>query len=155
MTWWAWMILGAVLFGAELFAIDAQFYLVFLGLSAAAVGILGWLGLAMPEWAEWLLFSVLALVSTVTFRKALYAKIRGNVPGFREGVAGESLVIANDLDAGESARASFRGTNWTVVNDGSERINSGERARITRSDGLTLYVTTAPDHPAQDQEARA
>ena len=39
MTWWAWMILGAVLFGAELFAIDAQFYLVFLGVSAAIVGL--------------------------------------------------------------------------------------------------------------------
>ena len=36
MTWWAWMILGAVLLGAELFAVDAQFYLVFLGVSAAA-----------------------------------------------------------------------------------------------------------------------
>ena len=37
MTWWAWLILGAVLFGAEILAIDAQFFLVFLGLSAALV----------------------------------------------------------------------------------------------------------------------
>ena len=35
MTWWGWMILGAVMLGAELFAVDAQFYLVFLGVSAA------------------------------------------------------------------------------------------------------------------------
>ena len=48
MTWWAWMILGAVLFGAELFAIDAQFYLVFLGLSAAIVGLMSLVGIAMP-----------------------------------------------------------------------------------------------------------
>ena len=39
MTWWGWMVLGAVLFGAELFAVDAQFFLVFLGLSAAIVGL--------------------------------------------------------------------------------------------------------------------
>ena len=39
MTWWSWMILGAVLLGAELFAVDAQFYLVFLGVSAAIVGL--------------------------------------------------------------------------------------------------------------------
>ena len=37
MTWWGWMILGAVLFGAELFAVDAQFYLVFLGLSVMRI----------------------------------------------------------------------------------------------------------------------
>ncbi|MBT8091090.1 MAG: hypothetical protein KJO01_12870 [Gammaproteobacteria bacterium] len=37
MTWWGWMILGAVLPGAELIAIDAQFYLLFLGISAALV----------------------------------------------------------------------------------------------------------------------
>ncbi len=38
MTWWAWMILGAVLFGAEL-AVDTQFFLIFLGVSAALVGL--------------------------------------------------------------------------------------------------------------------
>ena len=29
MMWWAWMVLGAVLLAVELFAVDAQFYLVF------------------------------------------------------------------------------------------------------------------------------
>ena len=57
MTWWAWMILGAFLFGAELLAIDAQFYLVFLGISAALVGVLDLLGIAMPEWVQWLVFA--------------------------------------------------------------------------------------------------
>lgn len=37
MTWWSWMILGAVILGAELFAIDAQFYLVFPGISVAII----------------------------------------------------------------------------------------------------------------------
>ena len=34
MTWWSWMVLGALLLGAELIAIDAQFYLIFLGVAA-------------------------------------------------------------------------------------------------------------------------
>jgi membrane protein implicated in regulation of membrane protease activity len=141
MTWWAWMILGALLFGAELFAIDAQFYLVFLGLSAAVVGLASLLGLAPPEWVQWLVFAALALTSMFTFRKALYEKIRGNVPGFHEGVAGEYVDITTDLAPGKSARASFRGTNWTVVNEGARPLRSGDRARISRSDGLTLYVS--------------
>jgi len=31
LSWWTWMIGGAILFGAELAFIDAQFYLVFAG----------------------------------------------------------------------------------------------------------------------------
>jgi hypothetical protein len=141
MTWWAWLILGAVLFGAEMIAVDAQFYLVFLGLSAALVGLAGVFGIAMPEWIQWLVFAALSLISMFTFRRSLYQKMRGDVPGFREGVAGESLVILQDLAPGSEARASFRGADWTVVNDGSTKIAGGARARILRSEGLTLYVS--------------
>ena len=143
MTWWAWMILGAVLFGAEMFAIDAQFYLVFLGLSAAVVGLLSLFGLGLAEWGEWLIFAAIALISMVTFRKSLYLKIHGHVPGFRSGVAGDFVEVPADLDPGQTARVSFRGSNWTVVNDGQERIAGGHRVRIVRSEGLTLYVSDA------------
>ena len=145
MTWWAWMILGAVLFGAELFAVDAQFYLVFLGLSAALVGLAGVAGIAMVEWVQWLVFAALSLISMFTFRKALYSKIRGNVPGFKEGLAGEYLELPEDLDPGQHGRASFRGSDWTVLNDGSTRISGGTRVRVTRSEGLTLHVSVDPD----------
>jgi hypothetical protein len=140
MTWWAWMILGALLFGAEMIAVDAQFYLVFLGLSAALVGLLSLVGLSMPEWVQWLVFAALSLISMFTFRKAVYEKIRGNVPGFREGVAGEFLQIPDDLAPGATVRTTFRGSNWTVVNEGSSPIVGGSRARIARSEGLTLFV---------------
>jgi membrane protein implicated in regulation of membrane protease activity len=128
------------LFGAELIAIDAQFYLVFLGISAAFVGVLSLLGIAMPEWVQWLVFAALALISMFTFRKTLYEKIRGNVVGFREGVAGEIVEIPEDLGAGKTVRTSFRGSTWTVVNEGSGPISRGERVRIVRTEGLTLYV---------------
>ena len=77
MTWWAWMILGAVLLAAELFAVDAQFYLVFLGVSAAVVGFASLLGLNPPEWVQWLAFAIISVAFFVTFRKTLYDKIRG------------------------------------------------------------------------------
>jgi len=141
MTWWAWMILGALLFGAELVAIDAQFYLVFLGISAAIVGLLGVAGVTMPEWAQWLVFAALSLLSMVTFRRSLYQKMRGNVPGFKEGVSGEYLVVTTDLESGSQSRASFRGSDWTVVNDGRHKITAGSRVKIIRNDGLTLYVS--------------
>jgi hypothetical protein len=145
MTWWTWLILGAVLFGAELFAIDAQFYLVFLGLSAALVGLAAIAGIAMPEWAQWLSFAALSLISMFTFRQSLYGKLRGNVPGFKAGVAGEYVVVAEDLNPGAQGRASLRGSDWTVVNDGSDRIPGGTRVRVMRSEGLTLHVSADPE----------
>ena len=150
MTWWAWMILGAVLFGAELVAIDAQFYLVFLGLSAAVVGLLSLFGLSIPEWGQWLVFAALALISMFTFRRALYEKIRGNVPGFRGGLAGNFIDLPADLAPGASTRAEFRGSSWTVVNEGDAPIAGGQRAAIMRSEGLTLYVGSAASPSTND-----
>lgn len=141
MTWWTWLILGAVLFGAEMIAIDAQFFLVFIGLSAALVGLLDLFGLSMPEWMQWLVFAALSLISMFTFRKKIYEKVRGNVPGFKDTLAGEYIVIPSELAAGAQGRANMRGADWTVVNDGSTVIEAGTRVQVIRNDGLTLHVS--------------
>jgi len=140
MTWWGWMILGAVLLGAELFAIDAQFYLVFFGVSAAIVGLAGMLGIASPEWVQWTAFAALSLISFFTFRKALYEKIRGGALGFRPSLSGASINITEDLSPGSEARTAYRGTDWTVRNSGEISIPAGSRAKVVKVDGLTLHV---------------
>jgi membrane protein implicated in regulation of membrane protease activity len=48
MPWWGWLILGVGLLGVEMFVVDAQFYLVFIGVAAALVGLLGLAGIAWP-----------------------------------------------------------------------------------------------------------
>ena len=78
MTWWGWLILGIGLLGVEMFVIDAQFYLVFIGASAVIVGLLGLAGIAMPEWMQWLIFAALALIAMLAFRRRVYEKIRGH-----------------------------------------------------------------------------
>ena len=140
MLWWHWMVLGAVVLGAELFAIDAQFYLVFLGVSAALVGLAGLLGISMPEWAQWTAFGVLSLLSFFTFRKSLYDKIRVGAVGFRGSISGDTVNIEVELAAGSESRTEFRGTKWTVRNTGPEAIAAGTRAKVVKVDGLTLHV---------------
>ena len=142
MTWWGWMILGAVILGAELFAIDAQFYLVFLGVSAALVGLAGMVGIAMPEWAQWTAFATLSLISFFTFRKSLYQKIRGGAVGFRAGLSGDTVDVDVELAPGDEARIEHRGSKWTARNTGSDTIAAGARAKVVKVDGLTLYVET-------------
>ena len=140
MLWWSWMLIGAILLGAELFAVDAQFYLVFLGISAAIVGMLSLFGVVMPTWMEWSVFAALSLISFFTFRKTLYEKIRGGAVGFRESLSGNVVNIPNDLAPGSDARIDFRGTKWTARNVGGETISGGSRARVVKAEGLTLHV---------------
>jgi hypothetical protein len=85
-------------------------------------------------------FGILSLVCMFTFRRQLYQKIRGNVEGFRESLSGESVTVAQDLAAGGETRMEYRGTQWTVRNVGAVPIAGGSRARVVKSDGLTLHI---------------
>jgi membrane protein implicated in regulation of membrane protease activity len=134
------MILGAVLLGAELFAGDAQFYLVFLGVAAAIVGLAGLFGIVTPEWVQWLAFAVLSLVFFLTFRRTLYLKIRGGGEEYRGSISGESISVTEDLAVGADTRTEYRGTKWTIRNVGDETISGGTRAKVVKVDGLTLHV---------------
>ena len=94
----------------------------FLGVSAALVGLADLVGISMPEWAQWTTFAVLSLVSFFTFRKSLYQKIRGGAVGFRETISGSTVNIKEELAAGGESRADFRGTKWTVRNSGPRQL---------------------------------
>jgi len=52
MPWWGWIVIGALLFSAELFAIDAAFYLIFLGAAALTVGLVGMIGLGFSVYGR-------------------------------------------------------------------------------------------------------
>jgi len=134
------MILGAFLLGAELFAVDAQFYLVFLGVSAGLVGLLGLFGVAIPEWGQWLAFTITSLVFFFSFRPMIYSKIRGSGENYPETMSGELISISDDLAPGAEARSQYRGTDWTVRNVSDDVISGGSRAEIIKIDGLTLHV---------------
>jgi hypothetical protein len=86
-------------------------------------------------------FASLSLISMFSFRRSLYEKIRGDVPGFKEGLEGEFIVVPSDLAAGAQGRASLRGADWTIVNGGTSAITAGSRVKVVRNEGLTLYVS--------------
>jgi membrane protein implicated in regulation of membrane protease activity len=87
MTWWGWAIAGAILLGAELFFVSAQFYLVFVGSAAILVGLVT-LVLPLAEWLQWALFALLAIASMVTFRSRIYQRFRGATPAPATGPQG-------------------------------------------------------------------
>jgi membrane protein implicated in regulation of membrane protease activity len=140
MQWWAWIAVGAILLGSELAFVDAQFYLVFVGASAFAVGMVQLAGLELAAWLQWLIFAVLAATSMFTFRRRVYERMRRGLPAMKGGPAGELVTLPLDLPPGESCRLEFRGCSWSAINGGKNVIAAGARARISRVDGLTLVV---------------
>lgn len=140
MTWWGWMVIGAVLLGAELILIDAQFYLLFIGVSAFLVGLAGLLGIAVPEWVQWLSFAGLCLFFFFTFRRTLYQKLRAGGAGFPESPAGSMVTIDEALEPGQDGKTLFRGSKWNVRNVGDVPIAAASRAKIVEVDGVMLHV---------------
>jgi membrane protein implicated in regulation of membrane protease activity len=141
MNWWAWAIAGAILLGAELGFIDAQFYLVFVGVSALIVGAVTLLVPTTPTWVEWALFAVLAILTVSTFRRIIYARLRRDAPSpVRHGPAGDVLTLPSRLAPGESCQVEYRGSHWTATNGSSEAVEAGSRVRITHVQGLALIV---------------
>ncbi|MFZ0006874.1 MAG: NfeD family protein [Steroidobacteraceae bacterium] len=139
MTWWAWVIAGAILLGAELTFVNAQFYLVFVGSAAILVGMAA-AAAPLAPWLQWALFAVLAVGSMVTFRSRIYRRFRPALPHIDIGPAGGLITLKDSLAAGESCRAEYGGAFWTVRNDSDTPIPSGGRARIARVQDLTLLV---------------
>ncbi len=140
MQWWAWIVVGAVLLGAELFFIDAQFYLVFVGAAALVVGTAALSVPGLAVWVQWVAFLGLAIVAMRTFRRRIYERVRRGLPAVKGGPAGDSVVVAAGLQPGETCRIEYRGTTWNAVNGGQREIAAGAHARIARVEGLTLVL---------------
>ena len=140
MPWWGWMILGALLLGSELLAVDAGFYLVFIGIAAALTGLVELTGIGLEPWVQWILFSIISVVLMVLFRKKLYALLRGSGVGYETGPAGEIVTVEKAMQPGETGRIAYRGTDWTIVNDSDQPFEQGQRVQISRVDGLTLKL---------------
>jgi membrane protein implicated in regulation of membrane protease activity len=140
MQWWAWITIGAILLGVELAFIDAQFYLLFIGISGMLVGLLKATGLLGGEWLEWAAFTVISLTLVLGFRKPIYGMLKRKLPESKIGPAGDVLICPSELPPGASCRLEYRGSSWSVLNNGSLSIPAGAKARIDRVDGLTLVV---------------
>jgi membrane protein implicated in regulation of membrane protease activity len=141
MSWWAWLILGFALMAAEI--VSMGLVLLFLGVSAVIVGALSWAGLSGPAWMEWLLFSILSLVSVGFFRKPLLRKLRLNEKRDIDTMVGEQARAIEDIPANGQGKVELRGSVWTARNLGGTPILSGQPCRVDRVDGITLFVGAA------------
>jgi membrane protein implicated in regulation of membrane protease activity len=139
MAWWIWVLGGLVLLVAEV-TTPGGFFAVFFGAGAILVGALKGLGWEGPAWAEWLVFTVLSLVSLGLFRKPLmrHFNLSGGKPVDR--LEGETAVVVEDVAPGGVGKAEMRGASWTARTTGDRALAKGCRCRVERVEGLTLWL---------------
>ena len=142
MVWWYWILLGLALPALELL-VPSGFYLLFLGLAALCVGALVGLGLAQTSWLQWVLFSALSVVSLLFFRGPFLARIKSKERAqyLVDSMVGEIALPLDDLPPGGTGKAELHGTAWTACNSGETVLTKGQRSRVLRVDGLTLWIT--------------
>ncbi|THJ09391.1 MAG: NfeD family protein [Nitrospira sp. CG24C] len=142
MIWWYWMLLGLVLLGIEMVT-PGGFYILFFGLAALIVGSLAGLEIAQAEWLQWLLFSGLAILSLLIFRGPLLASLKKrdkDLPAV-DTLAGESAIPREDLAVSGTGKAELRGTTWTAHNAGATPLTKGQRCKVERIEGLTIWIS--------------
>lgn len=144
MPWWGWLVIGIFLMGAELFAVDAAFYLIFIGFSAVVTGLLALAVPSLGETGQWLFFAVMAVASMVVFREKLYRKLRGGAAGFGDASIGATVSVPDDVDPGATVRVDHRGTRWTARNVGEVRVGKGSQAFIHETKGSELLIAATP-----------
>lgn len=140
MVWWLWMLLGLALLVVEA-ATQGGLFALFFGLSALVVGILTAVGLGGPLWAQWALFTAVAVLCLVVLRGPLKARL--NLDGVHKPVdqlTNEEALALEDIPAGGAGKAELRGASWNARNATGTAIAKGARCRVERVDGLTLWV---------------
>ena len=145
MLWWAWLLVGFLLVAAELLT-PGGFYLLFFGLGGIAVGLLGLVGVVMPAWGQWLMFSALSISATLIFRRPLLDRLQVRMPEQRgEELQGEIATPVEAILPGAIGKAGSRSTKRGIMNASFRLLAAGERCRVVGMDGLQLLLE--PENP--------
>src|SRR5262249_29715509 len=141
MTWWLWVFVGLALLALEILT-PGGFVALFFGAAAIVVGALGGAGVSTGGWLGFLLFSVLSVASLLLFRGPLLRRMAPQpAGGVRvDSLVGESATCVEDVAPGALGKVELRGTSWTARNDGPATLRRGERTRVVRVEGLTLWI---------------
>jgi membrane protein implicated in regulation of membrane protease activity len=137
MPWWQWVVLGVFLLVVEM-ATPGGLFAVFFGIGAFVIAPVAAVG-ASP-WVQWGLFSVVSIGLLATLRNVLARKLGARSGRPVDNIVGEEALLLEDLPAGGEAKAELRGTTWTARAAGGGALPRGQRCRVDRVEGLTLWL---------------
>lgn len=134
-----WLAAGLALVVAEI-ATPGGFVIIFFGIAALVVGALALLGVVSSLPMQFLLFSVLAVVSLALLRGRLQSRLRTPPSSNVDSLIGDLAIPQERLSPGVVGRVEVRGSTWSARNTSNVTLDTGQRARVAAVDGLTLAV---------------
>ncbi len=137
MVWWLWVLLGLALLAVEM-ATPGGLFALFFGIGALAVAPLAAIG-ASPVW-QWLAFSALSLALLAALRGWMQEKLARRAGPRVDDIVGEEVRVLEDVPAGGEGKAELRGVPWSARAVDGGALRAGQRARVERIDGVTLYL---------------
>ena len=146
MQWWTWIVLGGLLLVAEIF-LPTDFFLVFFGIAALLLGLLGLLGVDLPVAAQWLLFAALSVVSLWLLRKRIKARLDHPSMPDVDALIGKTGIAQDGIAPGGTGRIELHGTTWAARNRDDRAIRRGDECLVESVEGVTLDVRLGKTQP--------
>jgi membrane protein implicated in regulation of membrane protease activity len=137
MEWWIWILVGIALLVLEM-ATPGGLFALFFGAGAIITG-----GLAAAGFGpivQWIAFTLVSLVAVATLRKPIQERLARHGASPVADFVGEEAVVLEDLAAGATGRAELRGTPWSARVASGIPLKAGQRCRVERVEGLTLWL---------------
>lgn len=131
-----WMTVGIALLSAEAFT--GTFHLMFFGVSALITALFTAMGLNSTV-LQVISFALFSLCSVIILRNRLSIQSHGfSADENRE------FQLEDDLPPGSETTIRYHGVPWTAVNTSKSTLQSGEWARVVRTEGIKLIVEPIP-----------
>jgi len=142
MVWWHWLVIGFFLAAAELVT-PGSFYMLFLGLAGLIVGAIIGIGVPMDTWIQVVVFCVISFGMLTLFRWKVQKRLMrrpasADLTQVPE-MTGEIAIPLEDIEVHAVGKVELRGTSWTA-RPTVEAVRKGQRCRVVRVEGLTLYI---------------
>jgi membrane protein implicated in regulation of membrane protease activity len=136
MAWWMWVLVGLGLLAVEL-ATPGGLFALFFGIGALGTAVAAALGAG--DTLQWLLFTALSVVLLATLRRTLRDRLRAEGPPV-DAIVGQEVVLLGAIPEGGEGKAELRGVPWSARVASGASLAAGQRCRVERVDGLTLWV---------------
>jgi membrane protein implicated in regulation of membrane protease activity len=137
MSWWLWVLFGIGLLVVEM-ATPGGLFALFFGVGALLTAVLAATG-AGEIW-QWIAFTAVSVVLLLTLRRSLQDRLFTRAAPPMDRIVGEEATLLDDLPAGGEVKAELRGVPWSARAVSGLALPKGQRCRVERIDGLTLWV---------------
>jgi inner membrane protein len=137
--WVVWMLAGCGLIAGEVHY-TRDFTLFCFGVGALLVGLITAL-FGFHIWTQFIGFSAISTALLFSARNWLRTKMRSGPSDTElENIIGQLAIPLDDLPAFGFGKAELRGAAWDAHNATSIAIRRGQRCKVMKMNGLTLWI---------------